>query len=435
MEGYILLAGIPLGIMLILRMVSTYEKSIKYDELKPKFDSLIQIENELIKEIDTFRASRDIEIKNWNSKVKSDKREIEILHKQKSEEIDTKISNWNTKVQNDKHAIEILYKQKSMGFPWLANAYAEFFALEDKKIEEHLKFKKRPAYQAADAVKEVSQRRREAELRYRVTKYKIEYYENLFPWLSDLIAEDEKEDFLVSNNDQSKNEDSAQTWLTSEEFGKLPTYEKYQLALERYVKRNKTKWEIGRDYERYVGYVWEQEGYKVTYHGIIDGFEDLGRDLIATKNNKTDVIQCKYWSKHKTIHEKHIFQLFGTTMEFWLQTNKINSSPKGLIEFANLLMDERVTPIFITSTSLSNKAKKIAQILNVNVYEDYRMNSYPRIKCNVSSRTKEKIYHLPFDQQYDKILIEPEKGEFYADSVREAEAAGFRRASKWMGNN
>jgi hypothetical protein len=42
--------------------------------------------------------------------------------------------------------------------------------------------------------------------------------------------------------------------------------------------------------------------------------------------------------------------------------------------------------------------------------------------------------HLPFDQQYDSTKIK-NKGEFYAVTVAEAEAAGFRRAFKWFGSN
>jgi hypothetical protein len=32
---------------------------------------------------------------------------------------------------------------------------------------------------------------------------------------------------------------------------------------------------------------------------------------------------------------------------------------------------------------------------------------------------------------YDKVKIEPHKGEFYCKTVKEAEAAGFRRAFKY----
>lgn len=41
----------------------------------------------------------------------------------------------------------------------------------------------------------------------------------------------------------------------------------------------------------------------------------------------------------------------------------------------------------------------------------------------------DKIYHLPFDQQYNNTQIN-KPGEFYALTVTEAEAAGFRRAMK-----
>ena len=61
------------------------------------------------------------------------------------------------------------------------------------------------------------------------------------------------------------------------------------------------------------------------------------------------------------------------------------------------------------------------------------MGEYPVIKCNLGHDefgNKEKIYHLPFDQQYDRIKIEPEKGEFYAMTVEEAENNGFRKALK-----
>jgi len=58
--------------------------------------------------------------------------------------------------------------------------------------------------------------------------------------------------------------------------------------------------------------------------------------------------------------------------------------------------------------------------------------SYPCIKCNVNRVTKEKIYHLPFDQQYDNTKIF-EKGEFYCRTTEEAERKGFRRAFRWHG--
>ena len=44
----------------------------------------------------------------------------------------------------------------------------------------------------------------------------------------------------------------------------------------------------------------------------------------------------------------------------------------------------------------------------------------------------EKIFHLPFDQQYDNVKID-KPGEFYAWNVKEAVQAGFRRAFRYYG--
>ena len=55
------------------------------------------------------------------------------------------------------------------------------------------------------------------------------------------------------------------------------------------------------------------------------------------------------------------------------------------------------------------------------------------IKCNINRLSGEKIYHLPFDINYDKTVIDPAQGEFYAATVQQAESAGFRRTHKWTG--
>jgi len=44
------------------------------------------------------------------------------------------------------------------------------------------------------------------------------------------------------------------------------------------------------------------------------------------------------------------------------------------------------------------------------------------------------IYHLPFDQQYDRTAI-LNKGEEFVWTVTDAELKGFRRAVKWHSSN
>jgi hypothetical protein len=86
--------------------------------------------------------------------------------------------------------------------------------------------------------------------------------------------------------------------------------------------------------------------------------------------------------------------------------------------------------MFVTHTHLSDEAKKFADALKVSITEDVELGEYPIIKCNIGNEGI-KIYHLPMDQQYDKVKIDPKVGEFYASTIEEAEEAGFRRAYRW----
>jgi hypothetical protein len=82
---------------------------------------------------------------------------------------------------------------------------------------------------------------------------------------------------------------------------------------------------------------------------------------------------------------------------------------------------------------VSDTAAKFASMLGVHLVQDCPLGRYPAIKCNVSLRDGTKIYHLPFDQLYDRTLIEF-KDECYVETVAEAESLGFRRAFRWRGN-
>ncbi len=312
-------------------------------------------------------------------------------------------------------AINNLYNEKTKGFPWLADAFADYNFMMNQRKADALKFKSRPALKASEEVKNISKELRNTQKLLKVNEYKIKYYESLFPHLLEFWDNDEIDDYIKTENSYSTKEDQSQYWLSESEYKLLPTSEKFQLALDRYMKSKKTNWQIGRDFERYIGYLYELKGYTVCYHGAIKGFEDLGRDIISTKANEILIIQCKYWSKDKVIHEKHIFQLYGTVVAY--EIDNPNKKVKGIL---------------ITSANISDIAKKYAEKLNITVKEKHTLGSYPLIKCNVSRKTGEKIYHLPFDQQYDKITIEINKGECYCETILKAEELGFRRALKWI---
>ena len=89
-----------------------------------------------------------------------------------------------------------------------------------------------------------------------------------------------------------------------------------------------------------------------------------------------------------------------------------------------------VEPVFITTIQLSDYAKKCAELLHVAIREDIKMGEYAPIKLNINEQTGEKIYHIPVDQQYDRVKLENE-GEGYAFTVAEALEKGFRRAHRF----
>jgi hypothetical protein len=322
-----------------------------------------------------------------------------------------------------------LYKksllERSAGFPSLVESIEKYEKLIDENKANYLTTKAHPARKSSELLREEASRRRQAERESRQLRGILEYYENLAPFLADykneLIPKEEEEIFFSPLTPEERG-DPLFRFLTKDEYRKLSSIEKNQLALDRFwARKNKSKWLIGRLYERYIGYLYEKDGYDVEYVGAIEGLKDLGRDLVCKKNNEICIIQCKYWSEYKTIHEKHVFQFFGTVYKY-KSDNPTNN----------------VRAIFYTNIALSDLARKFAKDFGLELMEHFHFDpnnpKYPTIKCNISKKSGEKIYHLPLDQQYDTSRVETARGEYYCDNVSEAEGAGFRRAWRWRGD-
>ena len=311
------------------------------------------------------------------------------------------------------------------GRKWLARFITETEKAADDRLAFNLRHKPNPALKAAEEVSAAKAEKRQYKERLKYLEYQLRSYLEYFPFLEEYeeIILDEavplKADSAV---DELEKSDPVLRYVPKTEYESLSTAERNQRALDRYLAGGLSKAEIGRLYERYIGYMQEKFGWKVEYHGIFKGLEDMGRDLICTKGNEVKIIQAKCWSADKVIHEKHIFQLFGTTQLYMMSMSGAERKNK------------KVSAVFVTSTVLSPVAKQAAEWLGIEVKEKLAMNKgYPIIKCNVNQATKEKIYHLPFDQQYDRTQINASMNEFYATTCAEAENMGFRRAMKYFG--
>ncbi len=281
---------------------------------------------------------------------------------------------------------------------------------------------------AADRVREANARARLAERERNELRNRVALYEAQAPWLSDytdLTVEEILTGFRLDediSNAIDQGEDPVQIFLSPGEWASLDTVARNQCALDRYLERTRARsaWAAGIEYERYVGFCYEREGWEVEYHGATRGREDLGIDLICTRNDQALIVQCKRLSVDKGIpvRENVLGQLFGAARFF---------------AYERKCPPESVTPVLVTSFELSPTARRFASALGVTVREREPLKDYPRIKCNISRSTGERIYHLPFDQQYDYTVVERDHGEKYVFSVAEAEANGFRRAFRWRG--
>jgi hypothetical protein len=304
----------------------------------------------------------------------------------------------------------------------ITSMYADFLLAQYNYSAIYLKTKPHPAHSEAMRIIEIKQDAKIHIERYRQMLYKYEFLLQTFPELTEYVDDfnslKELENETCLEHFQA-DFDRTRLYLSKEEYYGLSIDERNQLALDRYVLGRKTKWQIGRDYEMYCGYRFEKIGWNVEYMGIEQKLCDMGRDLIARKPEEHRIVQCKYWSQEKQIHEKHITQLYGTSIEYELSLEK----------------PVKVTPVFMTNINLSDTAKKFAERLGVKVYENFKMDAFPRIKCNVNRDEyglETKIYHLPFDQQYDRTKID-RAGDFRAFTVSEAVSRDFRRAFRYYG--
>lgn len=325
----------------------------------------------------------------------------------------------DVRLREMRDSVEKIVSESAQSYPWMATLFADYLYMNDKNIAAYLRTKPRPALVASEQVSIIAKEKRDLQKQCKMLEYQLNYYETLFPWLEEFKTCDPKIAASYINESTSEKKEEYETlknWLSPEEYQNLSNTEKYQLALDRYCNRKKSDWEVGIEYERYIGYVYEQLGGRVNYQGALKGLEDMGIDLIVELEDSIFVVQCKRWAKEKSLHEKHIFQLYGTSVVY-----RIEHPHKPVV------------PVFVTTATVSELAKKCADFLLVKVIEDYPIKEYPMIKCNVS-KNGEKIYHLPFDQQYDRAIINPNDGDCYACTVQEAEQLGFRRAYRWKGN-
>ena len=114
----------------------------------------------------------------------------------------------------------------------------------------------------------------------------------------------------------------------------------------------------GDEFEEHVGKLLQKDGWLVTYNGKDKGKEDGGVDLIAKKEGTTVLIQCKYRSNPKWIHNE----------------NEINELCGALEKYRYENPNEKSKAAFITTGQYSPVAKKTANIHGIELINGGTVN-------------------------------------------------------------
>ena len=241
---------------------------------------------------------------------------------------------------------------KKQSFPYIAKIISDYYADLCLMDSDEMRNKKSPALKASDKLSIYAQQIKKWSRRAKLAEHRLTFLENVFPWL---VEFEEAPPAVACTTVQKIDKSDTgyqhyRNWLSAIEYENLTPAERNQLSLDRYKRRHKSSWEAGIDYERFVGYQYEMQGFKVSYVGATRGLEDMGRDLVAKKHGVTYIVQCKRWHEEKTIHENHIFQLYGTTILYKMDHPK-----------------ENVRSLFITTADFSETAKQVADYLSIHL--------------------------------------------------------------------
>lgn len=178
------------------------------------------------------------------------------------------------------------------------------------------------------------------------------------------------------------------------------------------ARKIRSKKYIGLDYERFIGYLLESNGYSVMYNGALKGVKDGGIDLIASKENDLLLIQCKLYKRGRNIPSGYAYRLKASVDRYCQDHPEV----------------KRAVGYLVTNYAVSAKAQSVADASGLQTaivrYDRY----YPCVKC-VSFYTKKgarrSYYYMPWQSSYDKVNVLPEADDCYVFTAREAESLGY----------
>ena len=154
--------------------------------------------------------------------------------------------------------------QSKTPFATTAMMYSDWKSVVFSEAEHFLRYKQYPAQKAADTVSQLRKDARRAIMESKEMEYKYLFLLDTFPELKQYVDDEESLVHLSDFNnygDFVDGRDRVLDWISQEEYNRLSVDERNQLALDKYKHRHKSNWEIGMEYELYIGYLLRKDGF------------------------------------------------------------------------------------------------------------------------------------------------------------------------------
>ena len=176
-------------------------------------------------------------------------------------------------------------------------------------------------------------------------KKQKEKYKNFIKKIDDFVWDNEiNENIEKEKNQKSQNDEKL-----------LDCYEKVYKT--NYKTTNKTKKELGNQYELQIGRYFQSLNFKIYYNGINNGKKDGGIDIIGWNSEKVLLIQCKnyrsqinqdllrkfigdckiYEEKNKyKIKDREIKRIFASNSTADYGANRFLNENRNILEFLRI---------------------------------------------------------------------------------------------------
>ena len=179
-----------------------HTKNKELVQLASKIEELLETHNrnkfelnELIHAIGHKEKLFQEQVEKFNTNIKLKEEELVNIEQKLLKDIEFE----KEKLKIKELALNEIYSEKSKGFPWLASTIAEFHKYFDYEIANYLERKKHPAYEKALQIREIADENKLIRKELKIVKSYINYYETLFPWLSEYRNEDLDELLAILN--------------------------------------------------------------------------------------------------------------------------------------------------------------------------------------------------------------------------------------------